>query len=443
MAKLALELIAFQHDRFGQKLEIVLEGMQNHLKEHPDLTDVQLGKETQYFQQLEQLIFNRFGIKLGFVAPSNPNSFLMAYGHPALVSVVDYIKVKQNHKPELTEEQITTLESIYGKTGTVNLQTAKLGGVFSEIEHFLVLNFSAVLLGKSRITGIPQLTAVILHEVGHVFSYYEHLDRAVTTNQILAEVGRTAKNNKDLKTRNLLIGKLCEINQIPSSIRAQLEQTSDRDVLACQLYQSLMFTPTSQMGVGEYDATAPEALADSFATRLGYGRELIEALERLPLSQREWFDIVNSYNPLLNAIARIPLFGTLFYKVTSRLNDAFVGAVSFLVTSVLSVSSGAANKDYNVDVAKTRYRRIREQYVAMLQEVSLPRELLARIIDDIHAIDFMIRHAESGGSIMETFKNLLIPKHRAVANAIEIQQQLERLAHNDLFVKAAELRQFT
>lgn len=83
-------------------------------------------------------------------------------------------------------EQSKLLNKQEGQSGSVNLHRAKLSGIFSEYTNPLYMNFGE-LMRHSNLDA-AEITAVMLHEIGHGFNACYYADRTDRVNQVMRSI---------------------------------------------------------------------------------------------------------------------------------------------------------------------------------------------------------------------------------------------------------------
>jgi hypothetical protein len=118
----------------------------------------------------------------------------------------------------------------------------------------------------------------------------------------------------------------------------------------------------------------------------------------------------------------------------------FNAAVSVMIMYFMMRLTGEDTRDYTFDDLKVRYKRIRQQCLEQLKDSSLLADTIKTLITDIKHIDDIILQATDYKPVCAALSNLIFPANRNSKRAIEQQQLIEDLAHNDLFLKSAELK---
>lgn len=432
---LSLESIDFQQDNFGSQLEAILYGAEKFAREAKGSNnDVREQLQMSDFpKMLADIIFKRLGIKTNVVF----------YTH--VCGCVASFVANEHHvltKPQYLGagaplDHLDTLRKLKQKPGTVDLKHAKIGGIFSEYLHDLYCDiFGNLIIYKMT---VPEVTSIILHELGHVFTFYEFADRMETTNQVLANLSKEIRkndNSDEAKKEYYIKEALTEFGATPEIIDDILNENK-QVILGIKLFKQYIVYMKSQLPNSAYDNTAAEQLADNFAARFGYGRQLVTILDKFDYEETRMIGVLSfiefidfAIYPSLWALASMSMFGSLFI--------AF-GLFVVVFRSTLN-DYGAAYKDMRYDDMRARYVRVRQQYIEMIHKLNLPKDRLQTAINNIHAMDVIIKRTGNYKSIMEKLANFIFSVHRTTNDSVEMQYLLEEITHNNLFLKSAELQ---
>ena len=134
------------------------------------------------------------------------------------LSTADRFREKLKKVPEFSEikgpfnlkililDQAKLIKKAKDAVGTVDLANAKVGGIFSEYQHTLWLD----VVGNLTVLklSVPEITAILLHELGHAFTYYELSDRLESTNQVLANLSREVRGGNNDEKRHFILKEL-------------------------------------------------------------------------------------------------------------------------------------------------------------------------------------------------------------------------------------------
>lgn len=429
---LSCEGIAFQKDGYGKKLEIIFADIIDFVKANPALDNRSLVKSASGFKLLEESIQQRFGLKLAFI-PSNHG--LMAV-LPMILNKYHIFLNELLHGFDGIPSQETVLKGWDNEKGTVDTAKVVLGGVFAKYTHQLFINIYQLVHELDM--GPSELTAILLHEIGHLFSNYEFSTRLESTNQVLAELSKQLKGEEfdkaDYVYKNFLnlIGDTEDKDLITSG--------KTRVVIGMLVFRKYFNYVISQWPLSKYDETSSEQTADAFSTRFGYGRQLVNALDKIEskFGTQNNPVLMNRLNFVFNAMEVMIVLG--FIAVPVLIPTLPVALVSALCMGMCIYGMGDNFRDMTYDELKVRYVRIREQYVNLLKNSDISKEESDKIITDIYAMDEVIASIKPFRSLFNIFSNFIFSSNRDVKNDVELQRLLEKFAHNDLFIEASKFK---
>ena len=206
-ARLGLESIDFQTDNFGSQLETIFYGMEKLINEHEgrNLEAVRnILQKSEFPKMLSDTVFKRIGIKL------KPHFDTYSFGAimPFFINE-NHVLLDKYWRGNLGRElpdQKKIIKAIDGKTGTIDLKHARVGGIFSEYEHDLWLDVVGHLVSFK--STVPEIVAILLHEIGHAFTYYELANRLEETNQILANLSAEIRGNNSPEAKKVIFREL-------------------------------------------------------------------------------------------------------------------------------------------------------------------------------------------------------------------------------------------
>lgn len=420
------EIIDAQNSEFGLQIENIMHDILN-----ANIAKQDFSKEV---KALEKIIFDRLGLKTNIITNQHLAATIPFYSNKNTIFLDEMWRGNLELK-----DQNKVLRKAQDKQGFIDLKNAKVGGIFSEYENYVFMNFKKLINGYSMTPA--ELTAIILHELGHDFYVCEYSDRLESTNQVLANIAKevqSAKKEKDLK---YIYREIKKVNNDVTEAEVEILINGNK-VIAGATWFKVIFGSlgvTGQLSNDTYDRNAFEQLADSFASRFGYGRPLVTGLDKLsdyyfnPEKNRAWaiiallnntFDLLSSIVGLLKILAGGGIALGLFM-------------VLFLALSLLL--AGDRFKDHTYDELKMRYQRVRNEQVAILKDLNLPKEHIRDMVANIYIMDNIIKETYKYSSAYNRLSNFLFSVNRKAKNSIQEQQLLEQLAHNDLFLKSAEL----
>jgi hypothetical protein len=197
----------------------------------------------------------------------------------------------------------------------------------------------------------------------------------------------------------------------------------------------------SKPGDRTYDNTSFEAMADNFSTRFGYGKELISALDKLgkvhgDINKSLGWITLHQFMIAIYYCTIIIIGFLMFFSAPISL----IGLLSMFLIFAITYSGAEHNKSYTYDDLKVRYIRIRHQLVEYLKNIKLPKEDVEGILASIEFADSNIKDTYEYRTMIEIVANFVFSNSQNARDTKLEQRLIEDLAHNDFFVKSAQLR---
>lgn len=304
--------------------------------------------------------------------------------------------------------------------GTVSLKTGKVSGMFTQIKN--TIHLPVEMLSGSKYTP-EEIAAITLHEVGHLLTYFEFITRTVTTNQVLAGISKALDGSGSVEQREAVLISAKKALKLSDLDTKQLAKSSNNKIVEVVVVTNTIKASESELGSNVYDLNSWEMLADQYVTRFGAGRQLITALEKI--YGGEWNMSFRSTPAFLayEAIKLLLLFSGIFT----------------LTGLLLILLDGAGSGDY--DKPGARMKRVRNQIVENLKKPKLSPADRERLNADLVALDDILAQVEDRRQLLGVIWDAVSPASRRAYNQEKLQRELEDLATNDLFVKAAQLKQ--
>lgn len=324
--------------------------------------------------------------------------------------------------------------------GSVDLRNNKVSGVYKELKIALYLPVNVFarkgLTVMGSLTANPyvdfsdaELAAIILHEVGHAFTYLELLSRTASTNLCLSALARAKaldEEDKDAHVYETVLRSYATQAGLSKNQTQALENTTSLKQATVVLYDISVEKSQSELGNSVYDNVGREFIADQYATRCGAGRDLVIGLEKIralgdPDAGRNFNQVINL--SLLTVI-----------MLTSVVGAGIAGLITYLIIADQSKGGDYYDNDH------IRVRRIRHDLIEKLKNVKMgdaDKNECLEAVDEIATVLESIPEADL--TVYERIAKFVRPGFRKDHNYEILQKQLEQLASNELFVKAAKL----
>lgn len=312
--------------------------------------------------------------------------------------------------------------------GTVNLKKARVDGVYANLDHTVFLPLTDLL--SERFTD-EEIVAVLLHEIGHIFVYYEYISRTVTTNTVLAGIAKTMSSTTDPKEIETVLLSAKKVLQLTDLDVKKLVNNSRVDLVEMVVVSSAIEQARSELGSDIYDMNSFEALADNFATRLGCGRELVTALDKY---YRSVNDMALRTLPTYLALEATKLLSLGLSTLTTAaavLGGTTPLGIMIIFSTIFLVGIDLNTKDY--DRPLFRLKRIKEQLVERMKDKRASKEERKQLAESVEHIDGLLKDYNTRTSVLVKLAAVVSTSVRNRYKQEQLQSELESLASNELF----------
>ncbi|MNU54525.1 hypothetical protein D3C71_435830 [compost metagenome] len=304
--------------------------------------------------------------------------------------------------------------------GSVDLARGRVDGIFSEIVHQMFIHKGLI---ETNLLSDEEKAAICLHEVGHLFTYYEFLGHTLTTNVILHAATQAFFKSDDVLKRTQILDETCKALEIDLDDPEALVKCNSKEVFQTVVLRKAVLEAKSSLGSGIYDITATEALADQYAVRQGAGRHLATGLDKIHRHYGGGPSYFSTAVHVMATIVRVILFFALIIPTFGLI---------FLI-----LLFNPAIKVY--DEPEARLARMKRELVASLKDKTLPPQQRKALLDDIDAVDALLKNIDDKRGLMELFYTSVLPSGRRQYQQLRFQVELEKLVNNQLFVTAEKL----
>lgn len=431
-----LQAIAHQDSKFYDDITAEVEKLRG---ESGDYTESQ---RRDFNLAIEQLVEKRTGIRL-------------------IVKVVDYDEFSilipefdanspllQDYIPKGLIDSSSTIREVTAAAnkqaaGQVDLEGARVSGFFTKLPPMTlyVSGYRISQTGPAAMTP-REVAALILHEIGHMFNYFDFFVRFRTANQIMLTAIRELDKTTDFNKREIIVRQAAtSLNAGPDLDAKELSEKKNETIMVV-LVSNVARHIKSQNGLGGYDLTTCESQADAFAARFGSGAALVSGLFKLYKD----YDDISSRPTAIYVIVEMIKFVRFF--MTAALTTFFVSVGSFGFAALTAFIGGVGmmallwmdSNDSRYDKPAYRFKRVRDQLVSRLKDKNLPKEVAASLQADIAAIDGIRDMTKDRTQWLELAYDYIWPSAVSKRKSIEFQQGLEAMNSNELFVFADKLK---
>lgn len=396
-----------QNSKLFNKLAALFGDLKNSAK-HADLLS------TRY----SEIVMEELGI----------NTVLLVSKSNGINAAIEIPELTPNHpllrwvgKAISNREAIRVARSVKELEGYVDFKNVKVSGVLSEIR-------ATTLITKGIIEQLSaeELTAIICHELGHIFYLFAYLGLNTACAGAMLAVGEEfARANNNPSAAESIKIRLIDNFSKNADVKMQGSQIGNASPEEAVVFirDSYRNKWRNLHGTDGFDARECEYLADQFAVRMGAGYHLVTALDKMWIkdNRRESFPIVTQ---VLVGICWMFLF--LFMKLGGLV----------IIYALLSVNSILYNPIYDSD--QNRMERVWREMLLGLTKSNLSDSEKKAIIQQIDDIRERAKHYEEEIGFWEKWF-FRATKDTSRGNYILDQQEQERMSRNSLFLSAAKL----
>lgn len=306
--------------------------------------------------------------------------------------------------------------------GSVNLETGKVSGIYSKIQGDIVMGSYML---SSKIMSDKEIAAIMCHEVGHLFTYFELMRQVVRTSAIISATAKACVEIDDPKVRLDCLKAAEEVLGI--DVRDADKIANSVKAVRNEYVQTILITnhaakARSESGLNMYDYRSCEQIADQWAQRQGAGAALVTGLDKI---YRLSANPQTLTTPMWIIMEVMKLIGWLVVNL-------FTG-----FTPLLILVFGVQVKIY--DDPKDRIIAIRRQMNDVLKDDKLPAKAKQSILDDIEQLKEVEKTYNDRQTLFQWINANLNIYSKATYDQQKVQKELETLLNSDLYAQAAAL----
>ena len=425
------ESLKFQSDKFFKHLSMLFEEI---LK----IKDKSARADSPLWRAMEETIFDFTGIK---------SVILMdVYGPAVELPSVDRNNILINawRRPYLSSSDGIKMihEASRNAVGFVDQATGSIGGVFSKVEHKIHMNEGLFDGSESIKFTADEFAGILIHELGHIWTFYNYLGCVVTTNHVLQGMSIALSNEGDFKQREKILKMAADELKIKDLDTASLAKSTDQKIVEYVFISSAIRETRSELGTPYYDLSQAEQLADEYAARFQAHVALTTALDKIERNRA--FNISYRSWPMYFFMEAVKIVGVVCSVLINAVSFVapwvqILASVTRTLLLMLMVIDGRGNGEY--DRPGARFKRIRANIVEQLKDKSLSKDQITQLREDILEIDNITKMVEDKDQVTNLIWDFLSPSSRRDQAQLRLQRHLEDIANNEVFVHSAALRQ--
>lgn len=350
-------------------------------------------------------------------------------------TIRDYYKDKEKIYKKYLYGVSSLSDSMAKKPVKVDLKKAKLSGLPKGYAVMVLLDLDFLIREKELTAG--EITAVLLHELGHAFTHIAYSYRLMTNTSNLLDSNKNILAGKNPReSLELMYGKVTGNKDGNSkSSTVLVVKTMDAYLDSIKYYNE----------DNVHAATDSEALADQFAGRFGYHQELSTGLAKLDHTATDIAGAMAVSLILPFVYVLLISLSVVYALMITALSAVLIYLLIPAVAGILFGSSDSRPTTY--DGMQKRIERIKIDLIGILRENdNLSKDDNAKVVAAIEQMDKLSKSVSSTSldalGIGEFFGSIgdLLPWNRGKAKLTKVEEILEKLQNNDAYVAMGKLK---
>lgn len=307
--------------------------------------------------------------------------------------------------------------------GSVDRRKYQVHGCFKEMECTVAIAHD--LISNKDFTN-EEITEIILHEVGHHFTYFEYLGNFVDESWIISNAARIVASDAPVETKRKVLTRAKESLGIDV---LDTEEVLNTNKLIAEKNTELVLVSRTALNTRnnsdkpDYDLRNCEQLADAFVAYHGGGRGLASALVKF--DKKGWG--IASRNSFVYLVVEL-------IKTAVTLLSLWYAPFYSIIILLLMIPS---SKIY--DPPEMRLKTLKQQLISSMRQTKNTEER-KRITEQINAINLLMKELDDKRTFYEIIYENISPTGRRRANEQRRAEEIKDILFNELIVKANEIR---
>lgn len=299
----------------------------------------------------------------------------------------------------------------------IDLEKVTVRGQLVDVMHFN-MNYTEALMFNPKMFTVEEVVAVLAHECGHIMNVFMTLGDYVWLNYYLTDGIEILLGKKQNKFKLQILSDAGIAEFVPEAEREAFINDRNEENAKRVILSLAKNAPRHHLTDNKFvSIKREEQLADMFASRLGLGR----AFASFEHKANKYFGHFNLKQHWLVETLKttVGLIGVPFAVLAAIVYDPMLDFTT------------------RYDDTLTRMSKMRRDLVAQLK--GSPAEIRDDLVKDIEAIDLIMKEYSTNRGVFEAVIDFLRPSLRKMKQNTRMEDDLESLFHNDLFVQAFKL----
>ena len=328
------------------------------------------------------------------------------------------------------------------KTSSVFIDTKKAKIIGLPTDTFSFLGHDIVSFVKEAKINSRELIGIVLHEIGHLFTFIEYSYRSVTNTSVLIDTFLDNLNKKNKTPKQSLI---LAYEKVSNDTNTEYK-TKDATSVAIYVVDSFLKENRFTITGSTHSSVDAEQLADQFSGRFGVGSELVTALEKIIKFNKDFLTnarVANFICTILFAMVTV-----MWISIGYMASAIFAGLAAILYLFGFLTCSYPGDYENNpgyintYDETKRRYARIRNDIIRNLRTNGLAsKEQMKAIISRLDQLDRIIASVpDAKVPLFDKLVRLISSSAKHRLEIRNIERLIEDLSENNLYLASAKLQ---
>jgi hypothetical protein len=325
---------------------------------------------------------------------------------------------------------------LQGGKGSVDHRGA-VSGIFTKIPAEITV--TTKMLEPNYLTA-DELAAGFLHEIGHLYDYFDITGRVVATSFLIQQTQLQLQGVTDLAERHQIVDNSVKILQFEGIDTEALADPKEQGAIEYVFIRNTVKAIHADMGDHKLFGAETEFLADSYAVRSGAAKPLTSLLVKLARDGKD----IQAVSRLRYVVTEACKFGFFFVGVAATAGGVIAGAAALtayagMISALTVASSAMMDTSAWRNTPVERLEAVHADLVNLLKDQTLPSDQKQNLLSDVQFVSGLREQLVERLPIMQYLWNSLSPGRRRNIKQITLQREITKLVHNHIFVKAAQL----
>lgn len=401
--------------------------------------------------EIDKIIGDRFGIKCKHIhsegtgyacIPSSPPNYnIINKSNLEIYERYKNIKSKRNYdnidnytintEPAILKKHIENMnavkKSIKDNDFRIDLNKARIYGLPSSYKVSMLVDLKMMIYVMK--CDANELTAILLHEIGHIFTHLEYVYRNVEITSSLIDIIQEESIKKNKGSKQVL-------QYVYEELGGDDDITGVNTVTATiKVYDEYRRYLSDKDSETEYRSTDSEALADMFSNRFGYGIYLATGLDKMYAIYRPKTNMLLGLFNVNYGLFILLLLEIIMYGVAATI-------IFFIIINIIiSVITGGGTKHLVYDTDVRRFIKIKNEMVRQLRSMNGDKESIKTMLKSLDQISDIIKNQPKDMvHIFDKIVRLFNSKAGRRVSLRELDELVDDLTSNDLHIVSNKLK---